>query len=136
MIIMAIVTADYYANTYHGETVAASDWDRYDARAEQTILQITRGRAVSDSLPDALLPAVKNAVCAQIEYYVYNGIDIANAGRLSAGFSVGKVRVDSGAPTGARSMVCPEAVAILEQTGLLNPNVDVLGRPSIMWGWP
>ena len=55
------------------------------------------------------------------------------------GFTVGKVRVDANnraATGGALSAdVSPAAVAYLEQTGLLNPQVPTLGEPPLAPWW-
>lgn len=140
---MAIVTSEYYSSTYYGEPVATTEWNRFDARAEQHISQITYGRAAEANfaaLPTWQQDAVKTAICAQIEYYVLYGIDLASAGRQSAGFTVGKVRVDgsSSIPVGAHSVTSPAAFFALEQTGLLNPQVATVSEPAVLpcsWGW-
>lgn len=140
---MAIVTEAYYTDTYMGEPIAAADFPRAEARAERIITQITHGRASNyDALPAFQQEAVQEAICAQIEYYAVNGVEISISGKTADGWTVGKVRVDKGssgsASTGAASMVCPSAIAALEQTGLLNPQVPTLGEPSRLpypWGW-
>lgn len=139
---MAIVTSDYYKNTYMGEPIADAEFPRAEARAERVITQITHGRAANyDALPEYQQAAVKEAICSQIEYYALYGVDVSISGRTSDGWTVGKVRVDAGkqaSATGAASMVCPSAIAALEQTGLLNPQVDTLGEPPRTpwpWGW-
>lgn len=137
---MAIVTLQYYKNTYLGEPIADADFPRAEARAERVITQITHGRAANyAALPPVFQQAIQNAICAQIEYYAMYGIDVSISGKTSDGWTVGKVRVDggaSGAATGAASMVCPSAIAELEQTGLLNPQVETLGEPRrLPWPW-
>ena len=139
---MAIVTLEYYKNTYLGEPIADADFPRAEARAERVITQITHGRAANyDALPEYQQAAVKEAICSQIEYYALYGVDVSISGRTSDGWTVGKVRVDAGkqaSATGAASMVCPSAIATLEQTGLLKPQVDTLGEPPRTpwpWGW-
>lgn len=138
---MAIVTYAYYSTTYLGETIAETDFPRAEARAERLVAQITRGRATEANfaaLPAFQQAAVQDAICAQIEFYALNGVDISIAGETSSGWTVGKVRVDGGSKdkmTGAVSMVCPSAFAALEQTGLLNPQVPVLGEPPIAPWW-
>lgn len=141
---MAIVTLSYYTDTYLGETIAAADFPRAEARAERLIAQITHGRATAATfaaLPAFQQAAVTDAICAQIEYYALNGVDVSIAGETSNGWTVGKVHVNgsgnSKAATGAASMVCPSAIAALELTGLLNPQVPTLGDPPIApWPYP
>ena len=143
---MAIVSYSYYTDTYLGERIAQTDFPRAEARAERLIAQITHGRATEATfaaLPAFQQAAVKDAICAQIEYYALYGTDVSISGRTADGWTVGKVTVQSGgsgaAKTGAPSMVCPSAIAGLEQTGLLNPQVPTLGDPPLVpmpwWGW-
>ena len=139
---MAIVTENYYKNTYLGEPIATADFPRAEARAERLITQITHGRAANyAALPLFQQEAIQEAICAQIEYYAINGVEISISGKTADGWTVGKVRVDKGSgasATGAVSMVCPSAIAALEQTGLLNPQVPTLGEPwrtPYPWGW-
>lgn len=139
---MAIVTLDYYRNCYLGEPIAEADFPRAEAKAERIIAQITHGRAANyAALPAWQQEAVREAVCAQVEYYAIYGTDVAVAGRQAGGFTVGKVRVDGAGASvalGASSMVCPGAYAALEQTGLLNPQVATCGDMGVLpypWGW-
>ena len=46
---MAIVTLEYYNETYIGETLAEADFPRAEARAERIIAQITHGRATAET---------------------------------------------------------------------------------------
>lgn len=132
---MAIVTYDYYANQYFGEAIAECHFPQYLARATRAINLITHGRAADyAALPDFQQAAVRDAICSQIEYYVAEGLEISISGDTSGGWTVGKVKVDKGSSssaTGAGSMICNGALAILEQSGLLNPAVPVV---SAAWG--
>jgi hypothetical protein len=139
---MAIVTYEYYTGTYMGETIAEIDFPKYEAKAERLIKQITHGRADNyDALPAFQQTAIQEAICGQIEYYELMGLDVSIAGEMSSGWTVGKVRVDGGnaaKATGAMTMVSPAAIAALEQTGLLNPQVVTIGEPARVpypWGW-
>lgn len=139
---MAIVTESYYKDTYLGEPIATTDFPRAEMRAERIIAQITHGRATAetfDALPAFQQAAVTEAICAQIEYYALFGVEISISGKTADGWTVGKVRVDGGASgkanTGAATMACPAAIAALEQTGLLNPQVPTLGEPPLAPWW-
>lgn len=139
---MAIVTYDFYTTTFLGETIAAEDFPRAEMRAERIVAQITHGRATEATfaaLPAFQQEAVKDAICSQIEYYALNGIDVSIAGETSSGWTVGKVSVsgsNKACATGAASMVSPSAIAALEQTGLMNPQVPTIGDPPILpWPW-
>ena len=139
---MAIVTYEYYTGTYMGETIAEIDFPKYEAKAERLITQITHGRAANyAALPAFQQSAIHEAICGQIEYYTLMGLDVSIAGETSSGWTVGKVRVDGGSSSkasGAVTMVSPSAIASLEQTGLLNPQVVTIGEPpqaGYPWGW-
>lgn len=139
---MAIVCWDYYLTKYMGEPISMEEFLRAEAKAERLITQITHGRAANfAALPAFQQEAVREAVCAQIEYYALMGLDVAINGDTGGnGWTVGKVRVNgtnsawNAKNTGA-TMVCASAIAALEQTGLLNPQVGTLGDPPLV-GWP
>lgn len=128
---MAYVDYDYYTNNYLGDDVSQTDFPRYEKRAEELIDSITRYRVAEMGLtafPARIQGLIQKAVCAQINYYVEYGLVVALAGQDSGGFTVGKVTVHgggSGSASGAYTMACPEAMAFLEQTGLLDPAVPV-----------
>lgn len=139
---MAIVDYAYYTGTYMGEPIAEADFPRAEAKAERIITQITHGRAAHyAALPPAYQAAIRDAICAQVEYYGLMGLDVSVAGEMSSGWTVGKVHVNGGSTnkaTGAVSMVSPSAIAALEQTGLMNPQVHTVGDPPMVgfpWGW-
>lgn len=138
---MALVTQAFYADTYLGEPIAAADFPRLDARAEDLILGlIKKTEAQAEALAAPVLLLVRKAVCAQIEYLNEYGIGVAVYGKeAGGGFTVGKVSVHEGSGTaaasGARSMIAPAVYVYLEQTGLLYPGVPAFGMPSQAWGW-
>lgn len=141
---MALVTYNYYTQTYMGEPVLQADFPRYDARAEELILGLINkteeeAEALEEGLP-AWLTAIRKAICAQIEYFQEYGVGVAVYGKeAGGGFTVGKVSVNNGsssaAASGARSMIAPAVYTYLERTGLLNPAVSVAGMPPQYWGW-
>lgn len=124
---MAVVDYEYYTSTYIGDpAVTEADFPRMEARAEDIINQLIRYKEVPTMWQDAY----KSAICAQIDYYAIYGIEAASAGLMENSFTVGKVSVTGGgasARSGGASMISPQAVAYLEQTGLLNPAVPVAG---------
>lgn len=138
---MSIVNYEFYTGIFLGEPIDIDDFPRAEARAERAIAQITHGRATAETfaaLPAFQQKAVKDAICSQIEYYALNGVDVSVNGETSAGWTVGKVRVDGGdrnKATGASSMLCAAAIAALEQTGLLDPSVPVFGMPPQVPAW-
>lgn len=141
---MAIVDYTYYSVDFGGEPIAESDFARAEKKAERIIKQITHGRATEDSfaaLPSFQQQAVKEALCAQVEYYALNGTEISVNGETAVEWTVGKVHIggarqNSAINTGASTMVGAAAIAALEQSGLLDPAVPVLGDPHrVPWPW-
>lgn len=124
---MSAVTFDFYMNTYRGDpAVTEANFQRLEARAEDAVNALIRFRAV----PAQFEKQYQKAICAQIDYYAIYGIEAASAGLMENSFTVGKVSVTGGgasARSGGASMVSSQAVAYLEQTGLLNPTVPVAG---------
>lgn len=124
---MAAVTFDFFANTYCGDpAVTEAAFPRLEARAEDAVNALIRYRAV----PAQFETLYQKAICAQIDYYAIYGIEAASAGLMENSFTVGKVSITGGgaaARSGGASMIAPQAVAYLEQTGLLNPTVPVAG---------
>ena len=134
---MALVSYDFYNKTYYGEPIAADEFPRYEARGEDMILALIKKSVTeTEELPEALQTAVQKAICAQIEYMFEYGIGVSVYGReAGGGFTVGKVTVNngsaSGAASGAVTMIAPGVYMYLEQTGLLNPQVQTAWEP-----WP
>lgn len=131
-----LVSYDFYTNTYYGEPVSADDFPRYEARAEDAILIVIKKTAdEAGALPAPVLLAVQKAICAQIDYLFEYGVSVSVFGKeAGGGFTVGKVSVNNGSSTGAagvKSMLAPAVYAYLEQTGLLNPQVNTMAEP-----WP
>ena len=125
---MAAVSYEFFKATYVGDTaVTETDFPRLEARAEDAVNALIRFRAV----PAQWEKQYQKAICAQVEYYAIYGIEAASAGLMENSFTVGKVSVTGGGATarsGGASMISPQAVAYLEQTGLLNPAVPVAGN--------
>ena len=103
---MAIVTYDYYTDTYLGEAVAESVFPQMEAKAERLVNQITHGRAANyAALPEFQQQAIHTAICAQVEYYSLVGVDV----------SVNGETVQCHCPT----------------TGRIG-NIDLSGRPCLL----
>lgn len=141
---MAIVDYTYYSVDYGGEPIAESDFARAEKKAERIIKQITHGRATEATfaaLPAFQQEAVTEAICAQVEYYALNGTEVSVNGETAGEWTVGKVHIGgagqkSAIQTGASTMVGAAVIAALEQSGLLDPAVPVLGDPPrVPWPW-
>ena len=62
---MALVTLEYYQDTFLGEPVAAGEFPRYELRAEELILSLIRmNETKAAELPEDTLTAVQKAICA------------------------------------------------------------------------
>lgn len=131
---MAYVTESYYETTYYGID-AGADFNRLAARASDDVTLACPMQA-KDSTGEALdltefdteqLALLKKATCAQIEWYVQNGDDY-NDGSLVGGYSIGSFSVQKNL-TQHRPMgsLCPRAKGFLEQSGLMDRAVSVLG---------
>lgn len=106
--------------------------------------EITRFKVAEEGL-NSLAPFIqelfKRACMAQCAYYGYYGLEVAYTGVAGQGFTVGKVSVDStyqSKESAGRNYnsLSPEAVSLLEQTGLLNRSVGVFLDPSLNVFWP
>lgn len=121
------VTYEYYTETYLGNSVAATDFDRYEKRAEDVIRNVTRGADVS-SLPSDVQDAYKAAICYQMDYFFEVGLSTAVTGSAASSYTLGKVRVENGSSyKGVRSMLSPAAISVLELSGLLYRGIPVKG---------
>ena len=140
----AIVDWSYYSETYKGQEATEASFPALCARAEDVIGAMTRWRVDAgniDSCPAWVQGLYRKAICAQVDAIAINGLDsVAVQGGASGGFTVGKVTVQARAQTGASAgvlsaAVSPMAIAYLEQTGLLGPQVDTMPEPFITEGW-
>ena len=83
------------------------------------------------ALPIFIQTLYKLAICSQVDYLAVNGVESIYDGEDTVGFSVGKVRVDGKAKASAggamSASISPAAISYLEQSGLMNPAVPVVG---------
>ena len=131
----AIVDFPYYRDTYMGTEADQASFPALYAHASRVIGAMARWKVTEENFstfPVFVQTLYKLALCAQIDSLAINGVESLNAAG-GVGYQVGKVRVDGYASvkTGGvlSASVSPAAVAYLEQTGLLNPAVPVVGCP-------
>ena len=139
---MAIVDLAYYVTVYQGQEAGESDFAALEARAEDVIGAMTRWQVTADTiakLPPYQRTLVKKAICAQVDYFAVNGLDSV-AGNDGRGFTVGKVSISgrSGSDIvkkGAMvNSISPLVLMYLEQSGLMNPQVDTTpDMPMVGW---
>lgn len=131
----AIVNYQFYTDVYKGSEVDSTSFPALNARAEDIICALTRW-AVNDetiaNFPSLTQTLFKKAICAQVDYFGINGVEIMSTGS-DRGFTVGKVSIsgktNSLAMTGKMAeYLAPLAMMYLEQSGLMSPHVET-------WGW-
>ena len=122
------VDYEFYTDVYGGTDVEQTSFPSLCARASDVIGAVTHW--VDDqtilTLPVLHQTLYKKAICAQIDFLAINGTDSLNE-TASAGFTVGKVTIHAKAGSGKggaiSESISPLAIAYLEQTGLMNPQV-------------
>lgn len=131
----AIVDFTYYYNVYMGTEADQTSFPALNAHASRVIGAMTRWQVDEnnfDQLPSMTQTLYKLAICSQVDFLSINGVESISGGEDSTGFTVGKVHVmgksSKDKAGGAMSAsISPAAVSYLEQTGLMNPAVPVMG---------
>ena len=140
---MAIVDLAYYTTAYHGTEASDCDFPNYEARAEDVIGAMTHWKVTADTIatfPVMIQALVKKAICAQVDYFAVNGLDSVSSGN-ERGWTVGKVSVqgrynNQTEKSGVMAAhVSPMVFLYLEQTGLLNPQVETIPQMPLLGGW-
>lgn len=114
----------YYHETFKGEPVDPADFPGLCRRAGELVEELTLYRLTEIGflvMPAELQSAVKNAVCAQIEYLDANGGAELDMGAGMAGGTLGKFSYSgssSGNGSTEQSIFSPRAERILWTTGL------------------
>lgn len=123
----------YYYNVYLGTEADQASFHTLAAHAHRIINAMCRWQVTEEnfsSFPDIVQTMYKLAVCSQIDFLAIEGVDSINSGD-SGGWTVGKVTVhgkSNSGKAGAMSVnISPAAVSYLEQSGLMNPAVPVVG---------
>lgn len=126
-----IVDYEYYSTVYMGSEADAASFPALCARAEDVVGAMARWQDPSTFTQFQRTLYVK-AICAQVDFFAVNGLDSA-AGGNDRGFTVGKVSISgkSGSDLVRKGVmadnISPLAVMYLEQSGLMNPAVPVVG---------
>ena len=129
----AIVDFCYYNSVYMGSEADQASFPALNAHASRVIASMTHWQVDATNfaeLPSLIQTLYRLAICSQIDFLALNGVESISGGE-EVGFTVGKVRVDgkAGASTGGAmsASISPAAISYLEQTGLMNPSVPVVG---------
>lgn len=127
----AIVDYEYYSTVYMGSEADEASFPALCARAEDVIGAMVRWQDPAAFTPFQLT-LYKKAVCAQVDFFAVNGLDSV-AGGTDKGFTVGKVSISgkSGSDLARKGSMADSlsnlVMMYLEQSGLLNPAVPVVG---------
>jgi hypothetical protein len=127
----AIVDFEYYSTVYMGTEADEASFPALCARAEDVIGAMVRWQDPAAFTPFQLT-LYKKAVCAQVDFFAVNGLDSV-AGGTDKGFTVGKVSISgkSGSDLARKGSMADSlsnlVLMYLEQSGLLNPAVPVVG---------
>jgi len=129
---MSYVDLSYYLDNYGGdwpEHLTSEDFIKFETRASLVIDNLTSSNIQAqgfENLHPLVQQAIKNAVCAQIEYMLKNGTDALH------GVQPGSVHIGnfsyqvSSAPNNGNSIgISPEAILHLSSSGLLYQGVLV-----------
>ena len=137
---MGVVDYEFYSTVYMGNDADAVSFPALCARASDVIGAMTKWAVDCNTitkLPARLQTLYKKAVCAQVDFFAVNGLDSVSENGMT-GFTVGKVSVHgTQKATGggaASESVASLAYMYLEQTGLMNPQVDT-ADVSGFYGW-
>lgn len=131
----AIVDFEYYSTVYKGTEADAASFPALCARASDVVGSIARWQVTADNIgtyPELVQTLYKKAICAQVDFFSVNGLDSV-AGGTDRGFTVGKVSINgkSGSDLGRKGSMADSlsnlVLMYLEQSGLLNPAVPVVG---------
>ena len=139
----AIVDYSYYSTVYMGTEADQTSFPALCARASDIVGAMTRWQVNAENigeLAELVRTLYKKAICAQVDYFAVNGTESA-VGETGRGWTVGKVSVSgkSGSDVvrkGALSgSISPMALAYLEQTGLMNPQVPTAPDMPLAGWW-
>lgn len=122
-----LVSYSYYTDTFLGAGVSQEEFPRLESRAEDLLNEVTR-KALDKyaSLPADVQEVIQKAICYQVDYYNLYGLQVGYA-EEERGFTVGKVSVQAGGiAAGVKTYVCPMALGLLENAGLMSRSVGVI----------
>jgi len=128
---MPYVDLSYYLDTYGGywpEHLTSEDFVKLETRALLVIDNLTNSNIQDQEFEDLhplVQRAVKNAICAQIEYMLKNGTDALHGVQPSS-VHIGSFSYQvSSASNNGNNGISPEAILHLSSSGLLYQGVMV-----------
>lgn len=138
------ISYEQYAALYGPPAIGEAEFPIYAAQATALIDAVTQFRIPQggglSALPQWEQDLVTRAVGAQILYLDTLGLDTVLTGQTGQSFTVGKVSVNggglaSGGKSAAQLMVSPMAVALLEQTQLMERRCQVCSPQYLLPFW-
>lgn len=111
----------YYTSTYYGESGTEASINTYLRRASEDIDAATRNSVVLSDLINEQITMIKNACCAQAEFYLQQG----GYEEGGANVSLGKFSISGGETKKSGGYLCSRAESLLRPSGLLNRGVMV-----------
>lgn len=128
---MSYVDLSYYLDTYGGdwpEHLTSEDFTKFETRASLVIDSLTSSNIQAqgfENLHPLVQQAIKNAVCAQIEYMLKNGTDALH-GVQPGSVHIGNFSYQVSSPSNnGNNGISPEAILHLSSSGLLYQGVMV-----------
>ena len=133
----ANVDYEFYSTVYMGSEADQASFPALCARASDVVGAMTRWADVS-TMPEFVQTLYKKSICAQVDFFAVNGLD-SLSGASGQGFTVGKVTVSGSSDTGMKgamaSHIASMALMYLEQSGLLNPQVETGPDMPLIGRW-
>ncbi len=130
---MCVIDFTFYITEYMGQDADDASFPVFLAHAKRIVDAMCRWQVTEENfsgLPAHVQKMYQFAICAQIDFLALNGLESINS-TSNNGFTVGKVTVHGSyyaGKSGAMSMsISPAALMYLEQSGLMNPAVPVVG---------
>ena len=140
---MAYITYQQYLDLYGTCPITEENFPVYAGLASDVIDSITQYRIVKgglSALSSLVQTLVQKAAAAQVLYFTQIGLETTLAGQAGQSFTVGKVSVSGGGLSANTKswalLVSPFAVALLEQTELMERRTDVYSDRFLnpFWG--
>lgn len=122
---MNYIDKDYYTDTYKGETVSDTDFDKFNVRAQDIVDSLTGYQIPKigfENFSDSVQELIKKAVCAQIEYFQVEGLEanITGLGQSSGSVSISDFSYSGQASSSRQSgRAAPSCLMYLQGTNLL-----------------
>lgn len=123
---MAYVDQDYFMNKYFPSAeIPDEDFVPLAERASDVVDELTMYKVKEnglDNYSDFVQDQIKRAVCAQIEYMNYSGIETVYGGGDRNGYSIGNTSITKalqGSGSSDNPRISPTTIKMLMPTGLL-----------------